>query len=191
MRSEYAAALLSVLMVAPLSADPLWEIDLPADIEWVQVTDESTDSGHLREWIPVGTEPETSYWIISDQRIPVPRSANAQAFARALMNAARESCTHTLYNGPEKLRLGDHDTVVVRTMCAHRNGTAHGAFIDQRILVEGSTANVMTSELRTAPTRRAGALEFGPETAPSEIMEFMNRTEKSAALVRSGITLQR
>ncbi len=94
-------------------------VDLPPDIDWVQVSDQATANQHLREWIPSGTSVEDADWLIAEQRFLSPKRTTAKRFLKEMMRQARSGC------GPEKIVLDQRKTWHCRVFCARHLWDGH------------------------------------------------------------------
>jgi hypothetical protein len=165
--------------------------ELPGQRSWVQVTSQDSEAGYLKEWVPEGSDVQTTDWIIVSQKLPLGKRTSAKKLLKTMMNLSRQTCTDVLFNGPEKIVTNKEKTYWGKIMCAQVVGKDYGAFIDQRVIVEGKDAWVVTSELRTEPTSVAGQLEFGRDAALAKksIEEFMVKLSASARFTREGIDI--
>ena len=173
---------------APLAAAAIDRVvvDLPPDIDWVQVMNQETSDGYQREWIPSGTSVENTDWLIVEQKFQAPKRTTANRFLKTIMRLVRRACTDVTFNGPEKIVVDGHRTWHARAFCAQQHGKPYGTVTDWRVIAEGKTLYVATSELRTPPTPVAGMFSFkGDET----IGAFMHKIEKSAAVVRESVRI--
>lgn len=98
-------------------------VDLPPDIDWVQVSDQATANQYLREWIPSGTSVEDADWLIAEQRFLSPKRTTAKRFLKD--NDA---------SGAERLRPGKdrpgpaQDLALSRILCPASMGrSSNGA----------------------------------------------------------------
>ncbi len=183
------ACLATVLLVSTslaLAEINTVEVEFPADINWVQVTEQSDADTYLREWIPSGAPVEDSDWLIVEQKFSLEKRTSARRYIRTMMNLARDACTDVRYNGPEKITVEKYKTYWARVICAKQHDKPYGAITELRVIAEGRTVFVVTSELRTAPTSVAGAIHFGDEDS---IKTFFERSEKSAMLARESVRI--
>ena len=161
-------------------------VDLPNDVDWVKITDNSDDDMYLREWIPSGTTVEDAEWLIVEQKFLLKKKTSAKRYIRNMMKFAKAACTDVLYNGPEKIAIEKHKTYWVRIFCAEQHGKPYGLVTEQRVIVEGKTVFVITSELRTAPSSVAGTFVLGKNESFEALQE---RITKSAALAREFVRI--
>ena len=183
---------LSLMLGACASTTPKTEItgvsvELPQD-DWVQVTNKEATGQYIKEWVPKGKTPFDTNWIITQQKLPIQSKISAEKFQKSMFSLAKQSCSDVLYNGPQEINVNDHLTSVGRIMCAKQNGQSYGTFTDQRVVVQGLTAYVVTSELRIPASSKAGVLAFGKDQV-SEIKEFMQLQGKSSSLVRKSVNV--
>jgi len=161
------------------------QIDLPTGTNWTLANEQSDGDQYLREWVADGQTVKQTDWLIVEQRLALERRTSPKNLLKSMMKAASQACANVKLNGPDLLRSDGTRSFVGRIMCSHQNGKTYGAFIDQRVFVEGTTAFVVTSELRTPPTSVAGTLAFDdPETA----MAFFERAKTSARFVREQVS---
>ena len=161
-------------------------VDLPNDVDWVKVTDNSNDDMYLREWIPSGTTVEDTEWLIVEQKFLLKKKTSAKRYIRKMMKFAKAACTDVLYNGPEKIAIEKHKTYWVRIFCAEQHGKPYGLVTEQRVIVEGKTVFVITSELRTVPSSVAGIVAPGENDSPEAYFE---KLKKSATLARESVRI--
>jgi len=183
---------LSLILGACASTTPKTEVtgisvELPQD-NWVQVTNKEATGQYIKEWVPNGKTPFDTNWIITEQKLPIQSKISAEKFQKSMFSLAKQSCTDVLYNGPQEINISDHLTSVGRIMCAKQNGQSYGTFTDQRVVIQGLTAYVVTSELRIPASSKAGVLAFGKDQL-SEIKEFMQLQGKSSSFVRKSVNV--
>ena len=65
-------------------------VALPADIDWVSVSDRSDGDTYLREWIPSGSTIEDADWLIVEQRLSLTRKRSARRHLNTMMKLARK-----------------------------------------------------------------------------------------------------
>ena len=152
-------------------------VDLPNDVDWVKVSDHSDDDTYLREWIPSGTSIEDTSWLIVEQKLSLKKKTSAKRFIKNMMKLAQNACTDVSYNGPKKITVEKYKTYWVRIFCANQHNKPYGLVTEQRVIVEGKTVFVITSELRTAPSSVAGVFTLGDNESPKAYFE---RLKKSA-----------
>jgi hypothetical protein len=178
-----------VLLAGPsaaLDARSRIHVTLPSAIEWELATDQSDDTRYLKEWIPKGSSFDTAKWLIVEQKLVLPKKVSAKNYLLTIFSGARAACSHVLFNGPEPLNLQNMEGVAGRFMCARQNGKNYGTFTDQRIIIDGQTVFVITSELRTRASERAGTLSF-PEGDKDAAARFMRQQDVSAKFVRNAV----
>ena len=183
---------LSLILGACASTNPKTEItgievELPQE-NWEQVTNREATGQYIKEWVPSGKTPFDTNWIITEQKLPLQSKISAEKFQKGMFSLARQSCSDVLYNGPQEINVNDHLTSVGRIMCAKQNSKSYGTFTDQRVVIQGLTAYVVTSELRMPASSKAGILAFG-EDQVSEIKEFMELQGKSSSFVRKSVSV--
>lgn len=161
-------------------------VDLPDDVDWVKATEHSDDGAHLREWIPAGTTFEDTDWLIVEQKLLLERRTSAKRFIKDMMNLAKSVCTDVLFHGPEMLKIGNHKTYWGRVFCAEQHDKPYGSIIEQRVIVEGQTVFVVTSEIRTAPSSAAGVFALEDDEPPDALFE---RIYKSTAVARDSVRI--
>jgi len=161
-------------------------LTLPVEREWVKITNQSDDDQYLREWIP-GTETiEAATWLIVEQKFLLKKKVSAKKYIKTMFDLALEACTDVLYNGPDKIKSGKLTTYVGRIMCAQQKGKSYGTFTDQRVISDGLSVFVVTSELRLPPSEVAGTLA---SKEVSELQAFMKLQGISAGFVRRSVNL--
>ncbi|PSU26130.1 hypothetical protein C9I99_26855 [Photobacterium lutimaris] len=183
---------LSLILGACASTSPKTEVTgisvkLPQD-NWVQVTNKEETDQYIKEWVPNGKTPFDTNWIITEQKLPIQSKTSAENFQKSMFSLAKQSCTDVLYNGPQEINVNDHLTSVGRIMCAKQNGKSYGTFTDQRVVIQGLTAYVVTSELRIPASSKAGVLAFDKEQL-NEMKEFMQLQGKSSSFVRKSVNV--
>ncbi|WP_394132695.1 hypothetical protein [Shewanella maritima] len=183
---------LSLILGACASTSPKTKItgisvDLP-ESNWVQVTDKEASDQYIKEWVPNGKTPFDTNWIITEQKLPIHSKISAEQFQKSMFSLAKQSCSDILYNGPQEINTNDHLTSVGRFMCAQQKGKPYGTFTDQRVIIQGLTAYVVTSELRVPAASKAGVLAFGKDKI-DEMKEFMQTQKKSSGFVRQSINV--
>lgn len=186
---------LLVISVSAVKADEVTDVQvlLPESDTWNQITSDESAAGYTREWVPDGRTGEDTDWIVTVQKLPLERRTSARKFIRTMLQLAGGACTDVKYNGPERIVVDGKKTYWARIMCAEIPGRGYGTFTDQRVVTEGATAYVVTSELRTAPTSVAGVLRFS-ENADGSVMQpevFIARVSESGTFTREGVTLCR
>ncbi len=165
-------------------ADPITtiKVNLPDTTKWVQITNKSEANQYIREWVPEGSSGVDTKWLIVEQKITTSSSVNAKKYIKTIMALAKHACSDVLYIGPEKIEINGHDTFAGRFMCAQQKGKSYGTFTDQRVAVQGNEVYVVTSELRTPSSPKAGTIAYG-EIA--DIHAFVEQSELSWNFVRS------
>ena len=165
-------------------------LELPQGPKWTQVTNQFDESHYTKEWVDEGEDPATAEWIITQQMIKLTKEPSAKSFMTLMFSLARESCTHTLYNGPEEMQLNGFETSVGRIMCAQQKGRDFGTFTDQHVVIDGIKAYVVTSELRVPKSSRAGIIKFDKDQ-DHKIEEFMALAEASSNFVRNSLHIEK
>lgn len=182
-----------IVMVAVLSgcvttppANPITSIKLnfPDATKWTQITKKSGANQYIREWVPEGTTSTSTKWIIVEQKITPNTPVSAESYIKSIFSLAKNACTDVLYNGPKRIEVNGHETVVGRFMCAQQKGKNYGTFTDQRIAAQGTEVYIVTSELRIPSSPKAGILSFKKEQL-TEMKVFMKQQGLSAKFVRS------
>ena len=161
------------------------EITLPLQTEWVLVTDQSDSEQYIKEWVPKGQTAQNSNWLIVEQKLKLGSMTSAKSFQKKMFKLAKKACTDVLYNGPEKIVVNKHKTSVGRIMCAKQNGKDYGTFTDQRVLVDGISVYIVTSEIRIPPSEKAGVLKFN--AGKFDAKSFMSTQDKSAMFIRKSV----
>lgn len=186
-RTTLLIAMLLASSPCALAEISMIELDLPHDIEWTKVNEQSDADRYLREWIPTGaTLEDPDLWLIVEQRFALERKTSAKRFIRNLMNNWRASCTDVRYNGPEKIKVETHNTYWIRVFCANQHNKPYGSISEQRVIAEGKTVFVVTSELRTSPTTVAGVFSFEED---GSAREFWQRFAKSTSVTRESVKI--
>jgi len=163
-------------------------ITLPDTNKWSQITNKSEDSQYIREWVPEGSTGENTKWIIVEQKFVLRSEVSAEKFIKTMFAMARKACSDILYNGPEKLDVGGHETYVGRFMCAQQQGKSYGTFTDQRVAAQGYEVYVITSELRIPGSPKAGVLSFKLDQ-PNGMQDFIKQQELSGKWVRDAVRI--
>jgi hypothetical protein len=161
-------------------------VTLPDTVDWTLAHEASDESQYLREWIPTGHTLEDTPWLLVEQKLVLGQRMSAAELLSKMMTLASGVCTAVRLDGPHKKKLKDQKTAWGRIMCARQDDKDYGTFIDQRVLVDGRTAYVITSELRLPPTEVAGVLPFSSQ---QEAQDFLEKTEVSARVVQEGVSL--
>jgi hypothetical protein len=161
-------------------------VTLPEDREWVELTNQSDGDQYLREWIPSTETIESTTWLIVEQKFLLKKKISAKKYIQIMFDLARDACTDVLYNGPDKIKSGKLTTYVGRIMCAQQKGKPYGTFTDQRVISDGFSMFVVTSELRLPSSEVAGTLA---SKEVSELQAFMNLQGISAGFVRKSVNL--
>jgi hypothetical protein len=159
---------------------------LPQQEEWVQITDKPGEGQYLKEWIPQGSEIESTEWLIAEQRIILGKRTTAQKYIKSIFQLAKKSCTSASYNGSEEGEIDGIASYYGRIMCAQKIGTEYGTFTDIRVVVNGVNALVINSELRIPPSSVARTLSFDD---PEKISLFMQTAQVSWKFIREEIGL--
>ena len=162
------------------------QVTLPSTMEWELATNKSDDHQYLREWILKGSSFETTKWLIVEQKLILPKKVSAKNYLASIFSSAKAACSHVLFNGPEKLNLKNAESVAGRFMCAQQIGKNYGTFTDQRVITDGKAVFVITSEIRTDVTEKAGVFAFPDKEAVSR---FMQKQDISAKFVRNAISI--
>ncbi|GGZ11325.1 hypothetical protein [Shewanella fodinae] len=164
-------------------------VDLPQSMKWSVVSDRADNSQYIKEWVPEGENPATSKWIITEQMLTISSKTSAESFQKQMFGLSRQGCTDVLFNGPQEIDVSGHKTSVGRIMCANQLGKPFGTFTDQRVIIDGTTAYVVTSELRIPVSPKAGVLAFGKDQL-AEMKEFMLLQRASSKFVRESVKVQ-
>lgn len=181
--------LASCASTSPSTSVTSVNVELPQNINWSVVSDRSDKSQYIKEWVPNGENPITSKWIITEQMLTLGSKTSAESFQKQMFALSKQGCTDVLFNGPQEIEVSGHKTSVGRIMCASQLGKPFGTFTDQRVIVDGTTAYVVTSELRIPASQKAGVLAFGKEQL-AEMKEFMSLQSVSSKLVRESVKIQ-
>jgi hypothetical protein len=164
-------------------------VELPKNIEWSVVSDRSDNLQYIKEWVPEGENPLSATWLITEQKLTLGSKISAEAFQKQMFSLSRQSCTDVLFNGPQEMNINGHKTSVGRIMCATQHGKPFGTFTDQRVVVDGTSAYVVTSELRMPASQKAGVLAFGKDQL-DKMKQFMELQGVSSKLVRESVNVQ-
>ena len=194
MRNLLALAIGTAFLTSCASTSPSTNVvsvsvELPKQLEWVVVSDRSDNAQYIREWVPKGEDPLTAKWLITEQKLALGSKTSAEQFQKQMFVLSKQSCTDVSFNGPQEMVVNGHKTSVGRIMCAEQVGRPYGTFTDQRVIIDGSTAYVVTSELRIPKSPKAGVLAFGKEQL-GEMKEFMSMQGISAKLVRESVDVK-
>ena len=188
-RRNWLFAIVLLLAQAPLAKAEISRVSvaLPTDVDWVKVSDDSDGDTYLREWIPSGsTVADTDLWMIVEQRLPLKKKTSSRRFLNTMMKLAREACTDVLYNGPEKIAIENYKSYWGRIFCAKQRGKPYGTITDLRVLAEGTTVFVITSEIRTPPSSVAGVFSV---TGSSQTIKALQKLKKSALVARESVSI--
>ncbi|QTH71613.1 hypothetical protein [Pseudoalteromonas xiamenensis] len=183
------AFLASCASTSPSSSVTSVNVELPQNVKWSVVSDRADNSQYIKEWVPEGENPITYKWIITEQMLTLGSKTSAESFQKQMFSLSKQSCTDVLFNGPQEIDVNGHKTSVGRIMCANQYGKPFGTFTDQRVVVDGITAYVVTSELRIPASKKAGVLAFGKDQL-EEMKEFMALQGASSKLVRESVKIQ-
>jgi len=164
------------------------KITLPNTSEWTQITNQSDGNKYLREWVPMGSTGFNAQWLIVEQKLNIKSGVSAEEYIKGIFSLARKACTDILYNGPFELNTDGHETSIGRFMCAQQKGKKYGTFTDQRIITQGTSAYVITSELRLPSTIKAGVLSFKKDQL-HEMQSFMKNQIASTKFVRNAVSI--
>lgn len=193
MKNFMSAVLFSVTFAGcatASAANPITSVSitLPDTHKWSQITDKSEGGQYIREWVPEGSTGETAKWLIVEQKFVLRSGISAEKFIKTMFAMARKACSDILYNGPEKLDAGGHETYVGRFMCAQQQGKDYGTFTDQRVAAQGNEMYVITSELRVPGSPKAGVLSFKLDQ-PNGMEDFIKLQELSGRWVRDAVKI--
>lgn len=194
MRKLISLALGTALLTGCVSTTPTTQVtnvavELPKSKQWSVETDQADSTQYIKEWVPEGDNPLSAKWIITEQKLVLSSTTSADSFQRDMFALAKQSCSDVLYNGPQEIEDKGHKTSVGRIMCAAQNGKPYGTFTDQRVVVNGQTVYVVTSELRIPASEKAGVLAFGKDQL-EEMKAFMSMQGESSKLVRESVTIE-
>ena len=189
-----AASLLLLGGGTALAQDGLaLSVALPDGETWSQISDRAAGQAYSREWIPEGDDADEPSWLISQQKVPVERSVDAEGFLAMIYDMAGDVCKSVTHAEVERLRVSDVRAAIGRTQCGQRVDGDYGTFTDRLVIVDGGFAYVVTSELRTPPMVVDGILSFGrgnEEESAAARRQFVEREERSRELVRDRITVE-
>lgn len=166
-------------------------IQLPVNVEWQQISDQSDDRQYLREWIPSDKTIDDTNWLIVQQKFSLENKISAKNFLKRIFSLAEEACSDVKYNGPEKIKTEKITTYWGRFMCARQNGKDYGTFTDIRTISDGKTMYVITSELRIPPTSVAGIMSFGKDVDMGVIQQFMTLQGQSSSFTRKNVSIEK
>ena len=187
---------LALLMILALPTAALFageaisevEVTLPDHLNWVLLTETHQGGQYLREWVPEGSNGESTIWLIVEQKFQLDRKVSGKKYLNTIFSLAEQACSHVLVNGPTKIMLESRKTFVGRFMCGQQIGRDYGTFTDLRVIVDRKNLYVITSELRVPPSPVAGTLAF-PGDQKEALAEFMANQEISAGVVRDSVRL--
>jgi hypothetical protein len=187
-----AAGLLASGGIAHAQSGLNLAIELPESVTWTQITDRVAGQSYSREWVPRGENVDDASWLIAQQKVPVERNADADAFLRTIYDMTEEACKSATHEEIERVRVGDLRASVGRTQCGQRLDGNYGTFTDRMVIVDGGFAYVVTSELRTPPMLVDGILSFGRGEGDSNSArrEFVEREQRSRELVRARVRIE-
>lgn len=194
MRNLIALAIGTALLTSCASTSPSTNVvgvsvELPEQLEWSVVSDRSDNTRYIKEWAPKGEDPLTAKWLITEQKLALGSKISAEQFQKQMFFLSKQNCTDVSFNGPQEIVVNGHKTSVGRIMCAEQLGRPFGTFTDQRVIIDGSTAYVVTSELRIPKSPKAGVLAFGKDQL-GELKTFMSMQAASAKLVRESVDIK-
>lgn len=189
------AAMVALLLAwTPAGAEPAVSgirYDLPPGIDWARVTDEPANASRRRAWIPSGATGESTPWLITEDRLDIDRGTDPGELVEAAFGSAAANCTDFKTSGPDTIRTGGLATAWGRVICARHRDKDYGYFADHRVVVDGTVAFVLTSEIRTPPSPMAGALTFGDDAPDRRAAEFFQRLEASDVMTKESFRLCR
>lgn len=162
------------------------KVTLPSAIEWELATNHSGNDQYLKEWIPKGSTFDSTKWLIVEQKIVLAKKISAKDFLLNIFSGAKAACSHVLFNGPEKLNIQNKESVAGRFMCAQQKGKSYGTFTDQRVVTDGKIVFIITSEIRTEATEKAGVFAFPNKDAAAN---FMRQQDISSKFVRNAVSI--
>ncbi len=136
------------------------ELTLPRGTEWELAHDKASSDEYIKEWIPKGESINTYSWIIVEQKLHFGHSDTALTTHLTLFDVARKACVDVLVFGPDQIDVNGHKTTAGRAICSNQRGKSYGTLMDQRIIASGNYAFIITSELRTPPSNKAGVIKF-------------------------------
>lgn len=171
-------------------ANPITSISvkLPDTNKWFEITNSSKGNQYIHEYVPAGSTADHTKWIIVEQKLILDTPMSAERYIDTIFTLAKGECTDILYNGPEEAKISNHDSYVGRFMCAEQKGKSYGSFTDQRVITQGNTAYVVTSELRVPISPKANVLIFSKDQL-GELTAFMKRQSVSASFVRNAVNI--
>jgi hypothetical protein len=192
-RTVLAGALLCCAGTA--SAQDALEVTLalPETETWTQIEDRTSGMAYSKEWIPEGDDADAPSWLITQQKVPIGRNVDAEAFLGTIYEMAAGVCKSVTHDEIENRRFGNIRASIGRTQCGQRVDGDYGTFTDRVVIVDNGFAYVVTSELRTPVMLVDGILSFGrvdEEASTAARREFVEREEQSRGLVRERIAIE-
>ncbi len=163
--------------------------DLPPGVEWVQVEDRIPDTRGRRVWIAAGTTVDTTPWRIEEKRVDVENNTLPTDLVEQAFGSAAANCSDVKTSGPETIDTQGLATAWGRVICAHHRDKDYGSFTDHRVVVHGSVAFMLTSEVRTPPSPMAGALAFGNDAPDRRAAEFFDRLQASDTMTKDSVRI--
>jgi hypothetical protein len=192
-----ALALAAVSFAATGSARAQGALDLgvtlPATESWTQISDRTSGLAYSQEWIPEGDDADEPSWLITNQKVPIDRNMDADAFLRTIYDMAGEVCKSATNDEITRHRIGELRGAVGRTQCGQRVDGNYGTFTDRLVIVDNGFAYVVTSELRTPPMLVDGILAFGrgdEDASGAARRQFVEREALSREFIRDGVSVE-
>lgn len=194
MRNLLALAIGTAFLTSCASTSPNTNVvgvsvELPKQLEWSVVSDRSDNTQYIKEWAPKGEDPLTAKWLITEKKLTLGSKISAEQFQKQMFVLSKQSCTDVSFRGPQEIVVKGYKTSVGRIMCAEQVGRPFGTFTEQRVIIDGSTAYVVTSELRIPKSPKAGVL-VASKFKPGELKKFVSMQFASAKFVRESVDIK-
>ena len=185
----YMTLLLSGCATVP-PAKPITavKISLPESAQWKSLTDKSAGNQYLRERLYTGKTASGTEWLVVEQKFVLKKPVSAEKYIKTMFSLAKLMCTDVRYIEPSRIDAGGHETYAGLIMCAQQKGKDFGSFTHQRVISQDKVVYVITSELRTPASPKAGTLAFKKE-AFKNMHAFMKQQAMSNKFIRESITV--
>ena len=165
------------------------KLNLPRDMDWIQVTNLNAADHYTHAWIPRGSNPQNAEWTIREEKLTLGFSLAAAVYLRELFGEAKRQCNNVSINGPIDKPGPDYQMTVGRYLCARRLGKNYGTSTDVRVMTQNRLVYVVTSEIRVPASNVAGALSVTAGGADQDIRQMLRWQEQSAMFVRRSIDI--
>ena len=161
-------------------------MDLPEEVAWIALRDQTIGPSIGRTWVPAGSGPEDSEWLVVEQRFVLDEPRTVSDAVAVLRDLARTACTAVEFDSPEAVDTAVGEGVVARAHCAQMAGRPYGVVTDQWIVVDGAMLFVVSSDVRTPASPEAGTFGFGSVVSGA----LGERLSRSRDFVRKSVRLE-